>query len=100
MTSPVASLLRTTILIAVLVAAWQLLFAFAGPNALTSPRATALYALQLLATASFYPHLIETAQAFGVALGIAISCGILIGFALGLYRFAADVGEPVLVALY
>jgi len=100
MTSPVASLLRTTILIAVLVAAWQLLFAFAGPDALTSPRATALYALQLLTTASFYPHLIETAQAFGVALGIAISCGILIGFALGLYRFAAEVGEPVLVALY
>ena len=48
----------------------------------------------------FYPHLIETAKAFAVALGIAISCGILIGFTLGLYRFASDVAEPVLVALY
>src|SRR5436305_202826 len=35
-----------------------------------------------------------------VAFAIAVSCGILIGFTLGLYRFAADVGEPVLVALY
>jgi NitT/TauT family transport system permease protein len=29
-----------------------------------------------------------------------MSCGILIGFALGLHRFSAEVGEPVLVALY
>jgi NitT/TauT family transport system permease protein len=42
----------------------------------------------------------ETAQAFAVALAIAMSCGILIGFALGLHRFSAEVGEPVLVALY
>jgi len=49
---------------------------------------------------SFLPHLVETAKAFAVALGIAISCGVAIGFALGLYRFAGEVGEPVLVALY
>src|SRR5205823_5261034 len=71
-----------------------------GSNALTSPLDTIAFALQLLSSPTFYPHLIETAQAFAVALGIAISCGILIGFTLGLYRFAADVGEPVLVALY
>ena len=68
--------------------------------ALTSPLDTIAYAAELLASPRFYPHLIETAQAFAVALGIAISCGILIGFTLGLYRFAGDVGEPVLVALY
>ena len=39
-------------------------------------------------------------QAFAVALAIAISLGILIGFTLGLYRFAGEVAEPVLVALY
>jgi len=38
--------------------------------------------------------------ALPVALAIAISFGILIGFSLGLYRFAGEVGEPVLVALY
>jgi NitT/TauT family transport system permease protein len=94
------SLLRSAILIVAIVAAWQLLFWYAGPGALTAPYDTVVYALQLLASPSFYPHLIETARAFAVALSIAISCGILIGFGLGLYRFAAEVGEPVLVALY
>ena len=92
--------LRAAILIACMLAAWQALFWFAGESALTSPRDTIAYTLQLLSSPSFYPHLLETAQAFAVALAIAISCGILIGFSLGLYRFAAEVGEPVLVALY
>jgi NitT/TauT family transport system permease protein len=92
--------LRTLILIAAMLAAWQLLFWYAGSNALTSPLDTIAYTAQLLASPSFYPHLLETGQAFAVALGIAISCGILVGFTLGLYRFAGDVGEPVLVALY
>src|SRR5947209_13028762 len=100
MTSLMTSFLRAAILIAAILAAWQLLFAYAGPGALTAPYDTIVHALQLLSSASFYPHLIETAQAFAIALAIAISCGILIGFGLGLYRFAADVGEPVLVALY
>ena len=91
---------RAALLLAVLLAAWQLLFWYAGPGALTSPRDTVVNALRLVSSASFYPHLIETAKAFAIALGLAISCGILIGFTLGLYRFAADVGEPVLVALY
>jgi NitT/TauT family transport system permease protein len=94
------SLARAVVLIVALLAAWQLLFWYVGPGALTAPRETIVYALQLVSSPSFYPHLIETAKAFAVALGIAISCGILIGFALGLYRFAAEVGEPVLVALY
>jgi NitT/TauT family transport system permease protein len=92
--------LRALVLIAAILAAWQLLFWYAGAVALTSPLDTIAYAAQLLASPSFYPHLIETGQAFAVALGIAISFGILIGFTLGLYRFAGDVGEPVLVALY
>ena len=91
---------RTAILIACLLAGWQLLFAFAGSSALTSPRDTVAFTLQLVSSPSFYPHLAETAKAFAVALGIAISFGILIGFSLGLYRFAAEVAEPVLVALY
>src|SRR5262249_53491621 len=72
-------LVRPLVLIAVLTAAWQLLFAYAGEGALTSPRETCAYLLELLTSASFYPHLFETARAFAVALGIAISCGILIG---------------------
>jgi NitT/TauT family transport system permease protein len=92
--------LRAAILIACILAGWQLLFWWAGPGALTSPFDTIRYTAQLLGSPSFYPHLAETGQAFAAALLIAISCGILIGFSLGLYRFAAEVGEPVLVALY
>ena len=93
-------LLRAATLIACLLAGWQLLFWFAGSSALTSPADTVAFTLRLVASPSFYPHLAETAKAFAVALGIAISCGILVGFSLGLYRFAAEVAEPVLVALY
>jgi NitT/TauT family transport system permease protein len=92
--------LRAAILIACVFAAWQLLFWYAGSSALTSPLDTMTYLGELLSSPRFYPHLIETAKAFAAALAIAISAGILIGFTLGLYRFAADVGEPVLVALY
>jgi len=92
--------LRAAILIAWVFAAWQLLFWYAGSSALTSPLDTIAYTGELLSSPRFYPHLIETTKAFAAALAIAISCGILIGFTLGLYRFAADVGEPVLVALY
>jgi NitT/TauT family transport system permease protein len=92
--------LRALLLIGCALAAWQALFWYAGSNALTSPLDTIQYLAQLLATPGFYPHLIETGQAFAIALGIAISCGILIGFTLGLFRFAGEVGEPVLVALY
>jgi len=91
---------RATILIACVLAAWQALYWYAGPSALTPPLDTIAFTADLVTSARFYPHLIETAQAFAVALGIAISCGILIGFSLGLYRFASEVAEPVLVALY
>ena len=92
--------LRSALLVACLLAAWQVLFWYAGSNALTAPLDTIATTVQLLASPTFYPHLIETAKAFVVALGIAVSCGVLIGFTLGLYRFASDVAEPVLVALY
>jgi NitT/TauT family transport system permease protein len=92
--------LRSALLVACTMAAWQLLFWYAGSNALTAPLDTIVAAAQLVSSPTFHPHLIETAKAFAVALGIAISCGVMIGFTLGLYRFASDVAEPVLVGLY
>lgn len=88
------------LLVAGLLACWQALFAYAGTNALTSPAETFAYAARLLSSASFYPHLIETARAFALALVCALALGFLVGFTLGLHRFSGDVGEPVLVALY
>ena len=52
---------RALALVAALLAAWQLLYAWAGSSALTSPRDTVAYLAQLLASPTFYPHLIETA---------------------------------------
>ena len=92
--------LGTALLVVALLACWQALFIHAGASALTSPLDTIAYAAQLLGTASFYPHLIETAKAFTIALGFALAFGFLIGFTLGLHRFSGEVGEPVLVALY
>jgi NitT/TauT family transport system permease protein len=83
-----------------LLACWQALFAYAGSNALTSPADTFAHAARLLSSASFYPHLFETAKAFALALAFALAFGLLIGFTLGLHRFSGEVGEPVLVALY
>ena len=67
---------------------------------LTSPLDTFAYALRLLSSATFYPHLLETAKAFALALAFALVFGLVIGFTLGLHRFSGEVGEPVLVALY
>jgi ABC-type nitrate/sulfonate/bicarbonate transport system permease component len=39
-------------------------------------------------------------KAFAIALAIAVSLGLLIGFALGLHRLSGDAMEPMLVALY
>ena len=52
------------------------------------------------ASPRFHPHALETLRAFGLALLFALSLGIAIGFSLGLNRFAGEVAEPVLVALY
>ena len=100
MTAAPNHLLRAALLAACLLVAWQGLFWYAGANALSAPFDTIAATLQLLASPTFYPHLIETAQAFAIALAIAISCGILAGFVLGLHRFSGEVAEPVLVALY
>ena len=87
-------------LIAGLVVVWQLLYAIVGEVALRSPAETVAVTARLLASASFWPHLIETGEAFLVALVIATTLGLALGFALGFHRLTGDVLEPVLVAIY
>jgi NitT/TauT family transport system permease protein len=94
------ALWRNAILVAALIVCWQLLFWFAGSTALTSPLETMRFLAGLLGSASFYPHLLETAKAFAAALGVAVAVGFFVGFTLGLHRFSSEVAEPVLVALY
>jgi NitT/TauT family transport system permease protein len=91
---------NSLILIAALLAAWQLLFAIAGTQAMTPPLETFRYLAQLLATGSFWGHIEETSRAFFVALLLAVVLGLCIGFWLGGHRFAGEVFEPILVAFY
>jgi NitT/TauT family transport system permease protein len=92
--------LDTLALLVVIVAVWQGLYAYAGEVAITPPWETVRYAASLLATANFWGHVAETVSAFVYALLISIALGVAAGLVLGLRRFAGDVAEPILVALY
>lgn len=87
-------------LIALLLAAWQLMHGIAGDIAMTTPVQTVRYTAKLLASADFWPHVQTTAKAFAGALAIATIGGTLIGMLLGFHRLAGEVAEPMLVSLY
>ena len=91
---------NSLILIAVLLAAWQLLFEFAGTQAMTAPVETFRYLGHMLTTETFWGHVEETSRAFFFALLLAVLLGLIIGFLLGAHRFSSEVFEPVLVAFY
>jgi NitT/TauT family transport system permease protein len=91
---------NSLILIAALLVAWQVLFAFAGSQAMTSPIATFRYLGYLLTTDMFWGDLQETSRAFFFALLIAVALGVAIGFLLGAHRLSSDIFEPILVAFY
>jgi NitT/TauT family transport system permease protein len=88
-----------TLIVAVLIA-WQMLYWLVGDVALRSPLQTFAFTARFMSTPQFAAHLAETSEAFGVALLLAVTSGLSIGFALGASRFLGDVLEPVLVALY
>jgi NitT/TauT family transport system permease protein len=87
-------------IIAILLAAWQALFAYAGDVAITPPLATMRYLVTLLGSASFWPNVEATMLAFVEALVISTLLGVGLGLWLGLQRFAGDVAEPILAGLY
>jgi NitT/TauT family transport system permease protein len=93
-------ILDSLIIIAIVVAGWQAVYAWVGDSAITSPVQTLQYAATLVSTQSFWTHVQATLTAFAYALIISIALGLAIGLFLGLQRFAGDVGEPILVALY
>ncbi|HXP73979.1 MAG TPA: ABC transporter permease subunit [Stellaceae bacterium] len=95
-----SSALHGLVLVVGLVIGWQILFEIAGENALAPPLETVTYLLQLLSTAAFWGHLLETARAFAMALALSILLGLATGFTLGLHRFSGEVAEPILVAFY
>lgn len=88
------------VILAVVLAIWQGLYAYAGGVAITSPARTFAFAAELLAHAPFWDNAEATLQAFAYALAISTVAGIALGLLLGLRRFAGDVAEPLLVSLY
>jgi NitT/TauT family transport system permease protein len=95
-----AAWLNALRLVVVILAAWQLLYWSVGDVALRSPLATIAFLGKLASTGPFWVHLGETSRAFAGALLFAIVIGLSVGFLLGLNRFANEVLEPVLVAVY
>jgi NitT/TauT family transport system permease protein len=91
---------NAVILIAGLLAAWQLLYWFAGEAAIKPPLLTFRYTARLVTTEAFWPHLSESMRAFAAALAIAVATGLAIGFWLGFHRLSGQVFEPMLVAVY
>lgn len=79
---------------------WQGLYALIGDIALRSPLTTLQFTAKFVTTPQFATHLAETAKAFVLALAIAVASGLAIGFVLGLKRFASDIFEPFLIAIY
>jgi NitT/TauT family transport system permease protein len=88
------------LLVAILLVLWQLLYFAVGDVALRSPAATTRNLGAMLADARFMPHIWETLVAFAQGFAIAVAVGLLIGVPLGAARFAGEVAEPILVALY
>jgi NitT/TauT family transport system permease protein len=93
-------LVDVAVIVIAVIAVWQGLHAYAGDSAITAPLATLSYAAALVRTANFWTHTQATLVAFAYALAISISLGVCLGLVLGLRRFAGDVAEPILVALY
>jgi len=89
-----------TVIVVLMLAVWQALYAYAGGVALTPPWTTAVYAVDLMGSPNFWGHLRATLSAFAWSVLIAGVLGIAMGLWLGAFRFAGDVAEPMLAALY
>ena len=88
------------VLIASMIALWQLLYWAVGEFAITSPWATLRFTLELLGRENFAGHVHETLRAFLIAFSISLVLGLLVGFWLGFDHFSGDVLEPMLVNVY
>ncbi len=98
--TPLRHALDVLAILAVLVAAWQCAYEYAGAVAITSPAGTVAFAANLLGRARFWADAAATGLAVACSFAIAAALGVFGGLVLGLWRYAADVTEPVLAALY
>jgi NitT/TauT family transport system permease protein len=90
----------TLIIVAVMLAVWQILHQIAGDTALPAPTATMSYLMHMVPTERFAMNALATLHAFSLALVLAYAIGLAIGVWMGAHRLSGAVGEPILVALY
>lgn len=88
------------VLIVVIVVGWQMASWLFGALVLPSPAKTVSQLMLEIQDPDFPANLMATVNAFVSALLITVIGGIAIGLALGARRFAGDVMEPILIALY
>jgi NitT/TauT family transport system permease protein len=88
------------LLVAVLIALWQVLYWTIGDVALSSPLDTLRYTLTLVSREDFGGHVYDTLRAFAIAFAVSVAFGLLIGFWLGFDRLSGDVFEPMFVTVY
>ena len=88
------------VLIAALLAAWQVLYWWAGESALASPLATLRYTARMVTSETFSAHLLDTMRAFGIAFALSVAIGLAVGFWLGFDHLSRDALEPMVVAVY
>lgn len=79
---------------------WQGAHHLVGEQGLASPWDTIVTAGEMLGSGSFWPHAAATGLAFAYALLVALTGGLAIGLALGYFRLAGEVFEPVVGAIY
>ena len=83
-----------------LIALWQGLYLVVGEVAITPPLETLGNAYGLLRSADFWPNVASSFRALGLALGIEVVFGLLLGAFFGLNRLAGEVAEPLIMTLY
>jgi len=88
------------VLIAALIAIWQILYWWVGDVALASPLATLRYTATLVVSESFDTHFIDTMRAFAIAYALSVVIGLAVGFWLGFDRLSGDTLEPMIVSVY
>lgn len=88
------------LLLAGLLLIWWLMFQWAGPEAIAPPGATFRHLGGYLVSADFWNQAEATGLAFAYGCLIALVGGLGLGLAIGGYRLARDIGEPILTSLY
>ncbi|HUH83318.1 MAG TPA: ABC transporter permease, partial [Stellaceae bacterium] len=86
-------------LVLVFLLLWQALHWLAG-SGLSSPIETLARLETMLASGDFWQHALATGRAFFWSVVLTILLGLASGLALGLWRSAGEVMEPILGALY